>query len=149
MNMEVKAASLPLPPISTHSSASPWHSMHTARGGTKRAPQCRQRDPMSRSSLRNSSNQWSLMGLSSKTYLLSRMVTVLVPPGPAQIVRGPQAQVGIGHLPGAGLLAQLLPDLHQLSRPVAPTGWPLHFRPPEVLTGLGPWSRVAPSSTAL
>ena len=33
--------------------------------------------------------------------------------------------------------------------PVAPTGWPLDFRPPEVLTGILPSRAVTPSAAAL
>ena len=56
IEIQVKATSRPSPFVSTHSISEPWHLVHRARGGTKRAPHPTHRAPISFSSSRNCSN---------------------------------------------------------------------------------------------
>ena len=67
--------------------------------------------------------------------------------GAAYIVGQAQCEIA-RYLPLPSPSAHLLPDLHHLPRPGAPTGWPFDFSPPEVLTGRGPYARCQTRSSA-
>ena len=82
------------------------------------------------------------------TYPRLRMFTTQVPPVPPTLWVSPSSRLELGTWRGPASPRSWWKVSITWATPEAPTGWPLAFRPPDVLMGRSPVRAVRPSSTA-